>query len=365
MLRQHLRLILIITLCTAFFAAKAQARNTFEQRIESVLKQNGFNGTILVADKGTILHHRGYGAAVMEWNIANVRDTRFRIASLSKTFTSTLILMLAEDGKISLDAPLNAYLSDYPAPYANEVTIRHLLTHRSGIPRQFNIPDWTKGKSITSIPKAEFLSMIAEMSLAFEPGTKRLYSSANYYILGVVIEAVTKQAFGDVLQTKILRPLQMNEADIYRAGEIIPTLARAYKPVHGKYSFCPKVSGKYCTGGAINFALFHASGSMHATARDLLKWDQALYGNTLLGDKSKEILFDMETGTSWDVAKIAVTDKETTMVMIAHGELEGYASLMVRFPDERRTIIMLNNTGMPYGHLIETAHRIAVLLYEE
>jgi CubicO group peptidase (beta-lactamase class C family) len=338
---------------------------SYDKDIENILLQDGFKGTALIAEKGTILHHQGYGQAVIEWDIPNTKNTRFCIASLSKTFTSALILMLAEEGKIRLDATLESYLPKYLAPYASDVTIRHLLTHRSGIPRQFKISGWTKGKSLISIPKADFLSMIAGMPLEFKPGTRRLYSSANYYILGAIIEAVTKKPFGDVLRAKILRQLQMNETDVYQAGEIVPTLARAYKSVHGKYSLCPKVSGIYCTGGAINFALFHASGSMHATARDLLKWDQALYGDSLLNSESKAFLSAPKNHAVWDLAEITLNDAATTKVMIAHGELEGYASLMVRFPNERRTIILLNNTGMPYGNLIEAAHKIAILLYEE
>lgn len=333
--------------------------------INQVIKSANFQGTALVAQNGQVIHHQGYGMAVREWNILNIPETRFQIASISKTFTAALIMMLVEDGQIELDVPFQNYLADYPAHYAETVTVRQLLTHRSGIARQFKIHGWTSGKSLSPLSRPEFLSMIAAMPLASTPGTKRHYSSANYYILSAIIEAVTGQRFGEWLQAKILLPLGMTNSDIFRSGQIVPNLARAYKSVTGQYSFCPPISGPYCLGGHINFELFKGSGSMHSTASDLLKWDQALYDSSLLNAESKAFLFASQTQAVWDVADIPLTVGKKTKIMIAHGELEGYASLIIRFPNEQRTIILLNNTGMPYEQLIDVAHRIAVLFYQE
>lgn len=357
-------LVMLLVTLSPLMPSNAWSDSVTDTSIDRIMSSSNFQGSVLVADQGQVIHHQGYGSAIREWDIPNTPETRFRIASLSKTFTATLVMMLVEEGRLDLDKSINTYLPDYPADYRETVTIRHLLTHRSGISRQFKIPGWTKGKSLVPTPKPEFLSMIASMPLEFTPNANRLYSSASYYILGAVIEAVTEQSYSAVLRAKILQPLAMTNSDIYQAGQIIPKLAHAYKPVRGKYSFCPPVSDEYCLGGQINLSLFHASGSMHATTDDLFKWDQALYHSQLLSRESKAYLFAEQTHAVWDVAEIPLSAGKNTKIMIAHGELEGYTSLMVRFPHEHRTIILLNNTGLSYDQLINIAHEIALVLYE-
>lgn len=350
---------------TALSSGHVKSTDANDPAIDQILIRAGFTGTALVAEQGVILHHQGYGFAVKEWAIENRPSTRFRIASLSKNFTATLIMMLVEEGKINLDKPLKTYLPNYKADYAGTVTVKHLLQHRSGISRQFKIPGWKTGKSVSPISKEQFLTMIAGMPLEFKPDSKRHYSSANYFILGAIIETVTGKDFGTVLKEKILIPLNMKDSDIFRTGQVVPNLARAYKHVNGQYSFCPPVSGDYCIGGAVNFALFHASGSMHATATDLLKWDQALYGSNLLNKESKAFLFSPKTHAVWNVMDISLTEGQTTKIMIADGGLEGYKSIMVRFPNEKRSIILLNNTGISHSHMLQTVQMIALAMFEK
>lgn len=302
--------------------------------------------------------------AVLEWQVPNSVSTKFRIASLSKTFTEVVIMKLAEEGRLEIDEPLKRYLPDFPANYGNEVTLRHLLTHRSGIPRFFNIPGWANRKSITPYTKDEFLSMIADMSLAFKAGSKRHYSSANYYLLGAVIEQVTGQKFGQVLQEKILKSLNMKNTDVYRPGQLVADLASPYKSVGGKYSFCPKVEGKFCSGGNINLALFMASGSMYSTTEDLALWAEALNGNSLLSESSKAFLFDSNTKASWNVQTTLLANNQNLQLMVADGGLEGNSSMLIKLPEEQITIVLLNNTGMEYRQKAELGLKILSVLLE-
>ncbi len=334
-----------------------------EKSIDAVIEKATFNGTVLVADKGRIIHSKGYGDAVKEWHIPNVPEAKFQIASISKSFTATLIMMLVEDGKIDLDISLDTYLPSYPAGYANKVTIRHLLTHRSGISRYFKIPGWTSGKSLQTISSDEFLASIAAMPLEFKPGKAQNYSSANYYILGKVIEAVTKQSFGTYLQEKILTPTGMINTGIYQSGKITPMLASGYKPVNGKYSFCPEGTIRYCKASAINFSLFRASGSMYSTTADLLKWDQILYGTSLISSASKAIIFKPDTSFAWDIGHLQISPNKTINVISANGGLEGYSSLLIRLPDDNHTIILLSNAGVSYNDMLNIAVSITEKLY--
>ena len=334
------------------------------QQLHQTFVDSGFSGTVIITQNGSPVFHQGYGMAVREWQIANSTNTKFRIGSLSKTFTEVVIMKLAEEGQLDIDEPLKRYLPDYPANYGNEVTLLHLLTHRSGIPRLFNIPGWTNGKSVSPHTKESFISMIADMPVAFNAGLKRQYSSANYYLLGAVIEQVTGQSFGQVLQDKILKPLNMKNTDVYRPGQLVLGLASPYKSVAGKYSFCPDVEGEFCSGGNVNLTLFMASGSMHSTTEDLTLWAQAIDGKDLLRESSKTFLFNPKTQTSWNVQTVDLSNKQNLKLLVADGGLEGNSSMLIKLPEEQITIVMLNNTGMEYQNKAELGLKILDIMLE-
>ncbi len=335
------------------------------QHLHQIFVDNGFIGTALVTQNGTSLFHQAYGMAVMEWQVPNSVNTKFRIASLSKTFTEVVIMKLAEEGRLDIDESLKRYLPNLPASFGSEVTLRHLLTHRSGIPRYFKIPGWASGKSVLLFNKKEFLSMIADMPVEFKAGLKRQYSSANYYLLGAVIEKVTGQVFRQVLQEKILKPLGMDNTDVYQPGQLVAGLASPYKRLGGKYSFCPNVEGEFCLGGNINLSLFMASSSMHSTTMDLAIWAQALDGNELLSQSSKAFLFNPNTQASWNVQTMALANNQSYKLMVADGGLEGNSSMVIKLPEEQITIVMLNNTGIEYRHKAEIGLEILHVLLEQ
>lgn len=335
-----------------------------QQQLHQIIVDNGFNGTALVSQNGRPVLHQGYGMAVMEWQVPNSVNTKFRIASLSKTFTEVVIMKLAEEGRVDIDEPLKRYLPDFPANYVNEVTLRHLLTHRSGISRFFNISGWANGKSVSPYTKEVFLSIIADMPVAFKAGSKRQYSSANYYLLGAVVEQVTGQKFGQVLQEKILKPLNMKNTDVYRPGQLVSGLASPYKSVGGKYSFCPNVEGKFCLGGNINLALFMASSSMYSTTEDLALWVQALDGDELLSKSSKAFLFNPSTQASWNVQTVVLANNQSYKLSMADGGLEGYSSMIIILPEEQITVVMLNNTGVEYWYKAELGLKVLRALLE-
>ena len=355
-----------ITLYVALFTsplwASQPSSTIINEKIHQILARHHFEGSVLVAQNNIVIHHQGYGLAVREWNIPNSPSTRFRIASLSKTFTATLVLQLVEEERIALDKPISKYLPEFPSEYSSQITIKHLLTHRSGIPRLNRIKDWSNGTSLSPLKKAEYLKMIAEMKLECEPDTKRHYSSANYYILGVIIEKVTGKSFSTVLHEKILNPLNMKATDVYQKGQPVNELANAYKPVSGRYSFCPAVSGDFCLGNNVNFELFIASGSMHSTTADLSIWLNSLEGNTLLNTTSKTFLLDSNNRAGWDSQMLVFSDNKSRKIIIADGQLEGNSSLLAFLPEERISIILLNNSGMIFSKKAEIAIDVANFL---
>lgn len=348
-------------LISAFSGANEIAIN---QQLHQIFTDSDFSGTVLVTQNGRQVFHKGYGFAVKEWQIPNSASTKFRIASLSKTFTEVIIMQLAEEGYLDIDKPLKHYLPDFQAEYAGEVTLRHLLTHRTGIPRFFNIPGWSNGKSLSPHTKESFLSMIASMPAEFKANSQRLYSSANYYLLGAVIENVTGQSFGQILHAKLLTPLNMKNTDVYRPGQLVEGLASPYKRVGEKYSYCPNVEGEFCLGGKINLGLFMASGSMHSTAEDLAVWTNSLDGEQLLSEESQAFLFSANTKASWHVQKGILERNQSLTLLVADGGLEGYSSMLLKLPEAQISVVILNNTGMDYQHKAELGIKIIEVLLE-
>src|SRR5437764_5438582 len=158
-----------------------------DQMISLYQKYGQFNGSALVADNGKVIYKKGVGLANMEWDIPNAPDTKFRLGSITKQFTATLILQLVEQGKIKLDGKITDYLPDYRKDTGDKVTIQHLLTHTSGIPNYTSRPDFMTKISRDPYSVSDFVKKYASDDLEFEPGSKFSYDNSGYFILGAII----------------------------------------------------------------------------------------------------------------------------------------------------------------------------------
>src|SRR5579872_670662 len=159
----------------------AQPAAAIDQLISQYQKLGLFNGSALVAEKSQVVLEKGYGLANMEWNIPNTPDTKFRLGSITKQFTATLVMQLVEQGKLSLSAPIGAYLPDYPKPAADRITIHELLNHTSGIPGYTELPEFG-AKSREASKPADFVAFFSQRELLFEPGSKFSYSNSAYFL---------------------------------------------------------------------------------------------------------------------------------------------------------------------------------------
>src|SRR5690606_34213680 len=144
---------------------------------------------VAVVKKGEVIHRKGYGLANVEWNIPITPDTVFRLASISKQFTAVAIMMLEERGKLSVDDLLTEYLPDYPTS-GHEVTIRHLLTHTSGIASYTNFPEFMTDTMFDRTP-LEMVDYFKSHPFDFKPGARYQYNNSGYFLLGVIIEKIT------------------------------------------------------------------------------------------------------------------------------------------------------------------------------
>ena len=254
-------------------SSKSESPATFEHRelaatVDSYLRpyveSHNFSGVVLIAHGDDILISKGFGMAVYENSVPNTADTRFMIASLSKSFTAAAILLLQERDQLSLDDTVNQFIPDFPR--GDEITIRQLLMHTSGLPRIVFFRDYGK-KSKLSHSTRDLVDWIKEKPLAFSPGERYGYSNANYALLAHVIERVSGLSYGEFLQANILAPLDLQATGHNGNPDLaIDGLANGHVP-EGLAEIGP---ARY-----YDYSIVTGAGSLYSTTGDLLTWYRA------------------------------------------------------------------------------------------
>jgi D-alanyl-D-alanine carboxypeptidase len=291
--------------------------------------------SLAVVNAGKVVRAVGYGLANVEHNVPATADTIYQSGSVGKQFTATLAMMLVEEGKIGLDDRIGKYLENAPAIW-NEITVRHLLTHTSGI-KNYSPQSLSYRKDYT---EQELVRLAAASSLDFAPGEKWSYSNTGYVLLGVIIHRATGHFYGDLLQDRIFKPLGMETARIINEADIIPHRAAGYRLEKGALKNQEWVSPSLNTT---------ADGSLYLTVKDLAKWDAALYGERLLKKSSLAQMWtpvrlnDGKTapyGFGWFLGEVN-GHKE-----IQHGGIwQGFTAHIARYVDDKLTVIVLTNLG--------------------
>ena len=302
-----------------------------DEYMKAAMKHDQFSGSILVARRGMPVISKGYGMASYELSVPNTPDTAFRIASLTKQFTAMAVMQLQERGKLKVDDPLCKYIDKCP-PSWSPITIRHLLTHTSGIPNYSSLPRLDEEISVRQYTRAEFVGVFRDLPLQFTPGENYRYSNSAYYLLGLIIERVSGKNYGDFIRENIFVPLGMTSSGYGDLHSVIRNRADGYD--WGLNSFVrPK------------WELLHdtfSSGALYSTTGDLLRWDAALYTEKLVSQKSLDEIFTAvknNYGYGWEIEKRL--DRPAT----SHsGSLLGFSSYILRFPDDRVTVIVLSNS---------------------
>jgi CubicO group peptidase (beta-lactamase class C family) len=330
----------------AMFLSNIACGQTKADKIEKLIKTYNeyglFNGSVLIAQQGKIVYKNGFGYANIEWNIPNQTDTKFRLGSITKQFTSMLIVMLAAENKINLDAPISTYLPDYPKKNGNIITIHHLLTHTSGIPNFTSFPEFYK-RDRYPVKQSEFVNFFADSALLFKPGEKFDYCNSNYFLLGLIIENVTGKSYENFLKEKILTPLKMNNTGYEHNRTILKNMASGYD----------KNGRSYLNGNYLDMSIPFSAGALYSTVEDLYLWDQALYNENFIPKKfldkiySKYIeAFDNYYGYGWIVGDIQAGNSGKRFHTFSHtGSINGFSSILTRILFDKSLIVLLNNTG--------------------
>src|SRR5688572_22873560 len=333
----------LVVLATHGVALSQSSSSDKARKIDEVLstanKYHLFNGSVLVAENGKVVHKKGYGHANMEWNIPNTPDTRFRLGSITKQFTAALILQLVDEGKVKLDGKLSDYLPAYRKDIGDKVTIHQLLNHTSGIPSYTSVAKFFANVSRNPFTVDDFVKQFASSDLEFEPGSKYSYNNSGYFLLGAIIEKVTGQSYDKALKSRILDPLGMKNTGYDLHSPVIEKRAAGYERFGNGYRNAPY----------LDMSIPYAAGSMYSTVDDLYLWDQALYTDRVVSAQSKALMYKpalADYAYGWVVNKAEFGNGAPATERIMHGGgINGFNTLIIRYPQQKHLIVLLDNTS--------------------
>lgn len=335
-------------------------------RIDAAARQDVDSGrvagvAVAVLRHGELVFAKGYGRGNLELAAPVNARTVFRIGSLTKQFTAAGVLLLAEQGKLKVDDKLSSYLPDFPR--ANEVTLRDLLDHTSGI-HNFTESSVIDKISTSGATVKELVADIAGQSplYDFEPGTGWWYSNSNYALLGAVIEKVSGKSWGAFMKAEIFDKLGMADTAADDARDIVPGRASGYTLIGGK-------ARQFRNADFTDMSVPYAAGALRSTAADLARWNAGLFGGKLLKPGSlKEMLApgrlrngaETQTAIAWPGGKVFPPPagyvpgsyafgldrhSQNGRRIIGHdGSIAGFDAVMETYVDEGLTIIVLTNT---------------------
>ncbi|MDR0620001.1 MAG: beta-lactamase family protein [Bacteroidales bacterium] len=316
-------------------------KSEIERMLDNAYNENLFNGQVLYAENGNILLKKTYGFADLYRKTPMDSSWRFQLSSTSKPLTAAAIMKLYDEGEIDIDKSVKEYLPDFPFP--GNITVKHLLQHRSGLPNYIYIADknWNKKTPFTNRNLSPFLKRMGA-KVKFPAGLKFEYCNTNYAYLALLIEKCSGFTFEYYLKTKIFEPLGMTRTYVYN-----PTKKRLNETVKG-YSFSQR-RGYYERYVEFLDGVVGDKG-IYSTVDDLYKFDQALFDSNFLSPKSISLMFtpaeplsedhDNDYGLGFRIRKdIASGD----VSVFHHGWWNGFRSYYVHSPNNERVLIWLNN----------------------
>jgi CubicO group peptidase (beta-lactamase class C family) len=331
----RLLMVALVVVGEAFCQTSSSASDEVAQYVKTEMARQHIPGiALLVSRNGEIVRAQGFGVSNVELQVPVKPETLFQSGSVGKQFTATAIMMLVEEGKISLDDPITKYFPDAPANW-KPVTVRNLLSHTGGFtdyPKDFDFrKDYTED---------DLLKIVAGIPLAFPPGTKWSYSNLGYLTLGILIHRVTGKFYGDVLEERIFHPLGMQSTRIMSEADIIPNRAAGYRLVKGQLKNQEWVSPTLNTT---------ADGSLYFSIVDLAKWDAALYTEKLLKRSSLEQMWTVvklndgkpnsgNYGFGWEI-----TSSHGHRLIDHDGAWQGFKTQISRYVDDKLTVVVLSN----------------------
>jgi CubicO group peptidase (beta-lactamase class C family) len=292
--------------------------------------KSNFSGVVLFARGEKVLFYRAYGLASREYNAMNTTDTRFNMASASKMFTSVIIARLVEENQLSFTDPIGNYLdTDWvSSEVGSQVQISHLLNHTSGLGHYWDEFD----KYAHTIRDLSDYKPIIDDTLAFEPGTEWQYSNSGYLLLGVIIEEITGKSYYENVQTMIYDPIGMADSGFFMLDEPHQNLATGYYEDE-------EDNGKLKNNLPLHGVRGSSAGGGWSTGADMLRFFLALRADTLISNKTREILWTPKPKSQEYGYGFQIKDN-----WVGHwGGFPGIEAFAMYFPDSDHTIIIFSN----------------------
>jgi D-alanyl-D-alanine carboxypeptidase len=319
---------------TALLATPVVHADQVDSYLKSQMQQHRIPGlTLKIIRDGKVIKTAAYGLANIELSVPAKPETVFEVGSITKQFTAAGILLLAQEGKLSVDDNISAHLKDAPEAWAN-VTIRHLLTHTSGIKSYTGLDGFQLWRHLT---QGQFIKAIGREPMEFQPGDSWKYCNTGFSLLGYIIENVSGKNYWDFMGERVFQPLGMRATTNRLPSLIIPNRASGYEQTNQVW-----------INRDSDLTEVFSAGAIASTVGDLAKWNAALDGNRLLNAASKAQMWmplklnNGETrkyGFGWNV------DAVEGHKNIGHGgSTSGFSTSIQRFPDDRLAVIMLSNT---------------------
>ena len=338
--------------------AQNATRAQLVQRIDSLATAAIRNGPVaalsiaVVKGRDTILM-KGYGLADLENEVPASAATVYRIGSITKQFTSAAVMQLVEQGKIGLDDDITKYFPGFPT-HGQRILVRHLLNHTSGIPSYTDIAGFARMMTL-EVPHDSLLAFVGRDSLMFAPGSGFYYNNSGYYMLGVLLEKVTGQKYGDYLTEHLFRPLGLESTYYCATGPIIKHRAQGYAVERGAL-----VNASY-----INMNLPFAAGSLCSTVGDLVKWESALFGGKVVSAASLAQMTTpakLTTNRPMPYGFGLAPDTVGGHRVIGHGGgINGFISHEEYYPQDTLTVVVLSNTApAPSQQIARNAARLVL-----
>ncbi len=310
-------------------------------RIDAVVaplyKAGDPGATLIVVKDGKTVLRKAYGMADVAGKVEMRPDATLRLGSITKQFTAVAIMMLADEGKLSVSDPITKFLPDYPTQ-GKVITVEHLLTHTSGIVSYTGKPDF-RSRTTLDVTVPQMIDYFKNDPIEFTPGTKHVYNNSGYFLLGAIIEKVSGQPYAKFVEQRIFVPLGMTHTAY--EGHERATILRAAGHVRGPSGFVPSPP--------LSMTQPYAAGSLVSTVDDLAKWDAAISAGKLLKPASWKQAFTAYTladgkstdyGYGWGVGKLRGSHA------ISHGgSINGFSTYATRLPKEKVYVALLSNSG--------------------
>ncbi len=313
---------------------------TIDELIQTEMATHHIPGlSLAVVRQGEVVQAGGYGFANLEWRAPATSDTAYQIASVTKQFTATAVMLLVQEGKLDLHQSIGRYLEDTPESW-QAVTVEQLLNHTGGLMRDGTVGYWTKPDDIKQdYAYPQMFQMLAQAPLDFVPGTKMSYSNSGYFLAGLIIERITQQSLNDFLTERIFAPLLMTSTRINDLSAVIPQRATGYRWTEQGWQHPAYIGLNH----------HFANGGLISTVNDLARWDAALYTARILPQTALAQMWTPATlrdgtvtdyGLGWGIGT-----HEGHRVVAHSGALPGFTTYIGRFIDDGLTVILFTNAA--------------------